>query len=126
METLSDFPKVQCPFVRKIFPVNKDDFKKYGSQYQLRNPEVYLVTNEVSPGFEWVFDDPDTIAVEKLDGTNVKIKTLDGRLQALQNRKNVFDIVLVSVKRSLLSSLTSALLLLNNGNAANANLAVRH
>ena len=69
METLSDFPKVQCPFVRKIFPVNKDDFKKYGSQYQLRNPEVYLVTNEVSPGFEWVFDDPDTIAVEKLDGT---------------------------------------------------------
>lgn len=91
METLSDFPKVECPFVRKTFSVNKEDFKKYGSKHQLRTPEVYLVVDEINPGFEWVLDDPDTIAVEKLDGTNVKLKTENGRLQALQNRKNVID-----------------------------------
>jgi len=91
MPTLSDFPKVECPFIRKTFNINKDDFKQHGRQLQLRTPEVYLVTDEINPGFEWVFDDPDTIAVEKLDGTNVKLKTEDGRLTALQNRMNVID-----------------------------------
>jgi len=74
MTLLTDFPKIQCPFVRKTFKVNKDDFKQHGRQLQLRAPEVYLVTDEINPGFEWVFDDPDTIAVEKLDGTNLKPK----------------------------------------------------
>ncbi len=91
MTPLTDFPKVECPFIRKTFKVNVDDFKKHGRKLQLREPEVYLVTNEVNPGFEWVFDDPDTIAVEKLDGTNVKLQTENGRLTALQNRKNVID-----------------------------------
>ena len=91
MDLLSDFPKIECPFVRKTFPVNKDHFKQHGRKLQLRNPEVYLVTDEINPGYEWVLDDPETIAVEKLDGTNVKLKTEDGRLMALQNRKNVFD-----------------------------------
>lgn len=91
MEVLSNFPKIECPFVRKTFPVSRDDFKRYGHQLQLRTPEVYLVTDEINPGFEWVFEDPDTIAVEKLDGTNVKLKTDNGRLVALQNRKNVID-----------------------------------
>lgn len=91
MKTLSDFPKVECPFVRQIYKVDENDFKKHGRKYQLRNPEVYLVTNKINPGFEWVFDDSDTIAVEKLDGTNVKLKTENGRLVALQNRKNVLD-----------------------------------
>jgi len=91
MTELSDFPKIQCPFVRKIYKVNKNDFKEHGRKFQLRNPEVYLVENEVNPGFEWVFDDPDTIAIEKLDGTNVKLQTENGRLVALQNRKNIID-----------------------------------
>ena len=91
MNTLTDFPKIECPFVRKTFPVNQADFKKHGSKLKLRSPEVYLVTDEINPGFEWVLNDPDTIAVEKLDGTNVKLKTDDGRLIALQNRKNVID-----------------------------------
>jgi hypothetical protein len=90
-QALSDFPKIECPFVRKIFSVNVDDFKKHGQQLQLRSPEVYLVTNEINPGFEWVIDDPETIAVEKLNGTNVKLKTENGRLVQLQNRKNVID-----------------------------------
>ena len=91
MIELSDFPKVQCPFVRKTFKVNKSDYKQHGRALQLRNSEVYLVTNEINPGFEWVFDDKDTIAVEKLDGTNVKLQTENGRLIALQNRKNIID-----------------------------------
>ena len=88
---LTDFPKIECPFVRKLFKVNKEDFINYGRELQLREPEVYLVTNEINPGYEWVFNDPDTIAVEKLNGTNVKLKTENGRLQELQNRKNVID-----------------------------------
>ena len=91
MEILSDFPKIECPFIRKTFDINKDDFKKHGSQLKLREPVVYLVTNEINPGYEWVLEDPDTIAIEKLDGTNVKLKTENGRLIALQNRKNIID-----------------------------------
>jgi hypothetical protein len=88
---MSDFPKIECPFIRKLFKVDKKDFEKHGRELQLREPEVYLVTDEVNPSYEWVFDDPDTIAIEKLNGTNVKLKTENGRLIALQNRKNVID-----------------------------------
>lgn len=95
MNILTDFPKVQCPFIRKTFDVNKGDFKAHGRRLHLRKPEVYLATNEINPGFEWVFNDPDTIAVEKLDGTNVKLQTENGRLVALQNRKNVIDPLLL-------------------------------
>jgi len=89
--TLSDFPKLHCPFIRQTFKVNYDDWKMHGSEFQLREPEAYLVVNRVNPGYEWVFDDPETIAVEKLDGTNVKILTENGRLLAVQNRLNVID-----------------------------------
>ena len=88
---LSDFPKLHCPFIRQVFPVDKEDFKLHGNKYMLRNPEVYLVVNKINPGYEWVFDDPDTFAVEKLNGTNIKLKTEKGRLIALQNRANVID-----------------------------------
>lgn len=88
---LTDFPKLECPFVRKIFKVNKAQWEKCGAELGLRQPEVYLVVNEVNPGYEWVFEDPDTIAVEKLNGTNVKIQTEKGRLIAVQNRLNVID-----------------------------------
>lgn len=92
---LSDFPKVQCPYVRKIYQVDKADHKEHGRQLQLRKPEVYLATDEINPGYEWVFDDPDTIAVEKLDGTNVKLRTEGGRLVELQNRKNIIDPLMI-------------------------------
>jgi hypothetical protein len=90
-EVLTDFPKIYCPFIRQTFPVNKEQFKQHGSKYGLRNPEVYLVIDRINPDYEWVFNDPDTFAVEKLNGTNIKIKTEKGRLIALQNRKNVID-----------------------------------
>jgi len=90
-EKLSDFPKIHCPFIRQTFKVNRDQWKKHGSRLQLREPEAYLAVDRINPGFEWVFDDADTFACEKLDGTNVKIKTENGRLLAVQNRKNVID-----------------------------------
>jgi len=88
---LSDFPKIQCPFVRYDFDINKDDFKKWGNQLELREPKVYLVQNEINPGYEWCFDDDDTFAVEKLNGTNIKLETENGRLITVQNRLNVID-----------------------------------
>lgn len=71
---LSDFPKVHCPYIRK--QVSK---------------KQYLVTPEINEGYEWVFDDPDTIAVEKLHGTNVKIYIEDKKLITIQNRKTPID-----------------------------------
>ena len=90
-EILSDFPKLHCPFIRQTFKINPDHFRQSGRKHGLRAPEVYLVVDRVNEGYEWVFDDSETIAVEKLNGTNVKLKTEKGRLVALQNRKNVID-----------------------------------
>ncbi|MFH1776447.1 MAG: RNA ligase family protein [Candidatus Omnitrophota bacterium] len=90
-EILSDFPKLQAPFIRQTFKINQSQFKQARAEFHLRQPEVYLVVNRITPGYEWVFEDKDTIAIEKLDGTNIKIKTQNGRLIAVQNRKNVID-----------------------------------
>jgi hypothetical protein len=88
---LSDFPKLQCPFIRQTFKVNPEQWKRYGSELQLREPNAYLAVDRITPGYEWVFEDKETIAVEKLNGSNVKLKTENGRLVALQNRLNVID-----------------------------------
>jgi len=88
---MTDFPKLHCPFIRKEFKVNEDDWKKYGRNLQLRQSKAYLVVNEINPGYEWVFESTNTIAIEKLNGSNVKLMTKEGRLIAVQNRKNVID-----------------------------------
>jgi len=49
------------------------------------------VINKINPILEWIFEDPDTITVEKLDVTNTKLKTEKGRLIVAQNRLNVID-----------------------------------
>lgn len=88
---MTDFPKIQCPFVRREFAVNKEDWKKHGKALQLRQPKVYLVVNQVNPGYEWVFDNIDTVAIEKLDGTNVKVDIQHNKLMQIQNRKNSIE-----------------------------------
>ena len=88
---LTDFPKLYCPFLRQTFKVNVEQWKKFGAKIGLREPQAYLVVDRIAPGYEWVFEDPDTFAVEKLNGTNVKILTQGGRLIAVQNRLNVID-----------------------------------
>ena len=92
---LSDFPKIHCPFLRQTFAVDREGWKERGAPLGLRSPEVYLVVNRITPDYEWVFEDPDTIAVEKLNGTNIKIYTEKGRLLAVQNRKNIIDLLQV-------------------------------
>ncbi|MCK5240970.1 hypothetical protein KAR34_00840 [bacterium] len=88
---LTDFPKLYCPFIRQTFKVNQTQHADIGRKYSLKHPEVYLVVNQVNPGYEWVFEDEETFAVEKLNGTNIKLETDRGRLIALQNRLNPID-----------------------------------
>ena len=67
----SDMPKLECPFVRK--EINGR----------------YLITKDVTPGMDWVFDDTSVIATEKLDGTNVSIVIERGIVIRIYNRKNL-------------------------------------
>lgn len=61
--------KIECPFIRK-----------------LNEKGEYLVTPEITPGYSWVFDDPEVICVEKLHGTNVSILIVDGVITGVWNR----------------------------------------
>lgn len=55
-EEYSRFPKLHSPFTRTE---NED-----GS---------YTVIDEIKEGYEWVFEDPQVKAVEKIDGTNIAV-----------------------------------------------------
>ncbi len=65
---IQDMPKIECPFVRK--EINRR----------------YLITPEITEGFEWVFEDDSVIAIEKLDGTNVSIIIVEGTVTSVFNR----------------------------------------
>lgn len=67
---IEDFPKLESPFVREEI----DD--------------EYMITDEIQEGYEWVFDDDEVMAVEKLHGTNVSILIEDGNITGVWNRKN--------------------------------------
>lgn len=61
-------PKLESPFVRKMIDGN------------------YIVTDEITEGMEWVFDDESTMAIEKLHGTNVSIVIQEGTVMSVFNR----------------------------------------
>jgi hypothetical protein len=66
---VNDMPKLECPFVRREIDGN------------------YVVTAKIAEGFEWVFDQKqNSIAVEKLNGTNVSIVIEDGVIKSIWNR----------------------------------------
>ncbi len=67
--TVKDMPKLESPYVRV-----------------LRDRDSYLVTPEVAEGLEWVFADPEVLATEKLDGTNVSIVIEQGTIVSIWNR----------------------------------------
>jgi len=67
--TIKDMPKLYSPFERE-----KVDGK-------------YVCIPKIREGFEWVFK-PDTLAVDKLDGTNVSILVRDGQVIRMFNRTN--------------------------------------
>ena len=65
---ICDMPKIECPFVRK--EINGE----------------YIVTNEINPEYDWVFEDENVMAIEKLHGTNVSILIQDGIIVSVWNR----------------------------------------
>ncbi len=65
---INDMPKLQSPFVR----IMKDD--------------NYILTDEIAEGYEWVFEDEDVMAIEKLHGTNVSIIIEEGTVTQVYNR----------------------------------------
>lgn len=68
---IRDMPKLESPFVRKIN--DNDD---------------YIITNEITPGAEWVFNggEDEVVCTEKLDGTNVSILIKEGIIVSIWNR----------------------------------------
>ena len=69
---IKDMPKLESPFIRKI--INNQ----------------YIVTPEINPDYQWVFDGkPDeVVCMEKLNGTNVSILVEDATIKGIWNRKN--------------------------------------
>jgi hypothetical protein len=63
-----DMPKLKSPFIRKEI-----DGK-------------YVVTPEIEPGYEWVFEDPTVLATEKLNGTDVSLIIENGQITQIYNR----------------------------------------
>lgn len=65
---IRDMSKLHSPFVRK----NIDG--------------QYVVTPEIEEGYEWVFEDDDVMAIEKLHGTNVSVVIVEGNVCEVYNR----------------------------------------
>ena len=64
---IRDYPKLHSPFKR------------------VQAGKKYVVTNELEPGYEWIFDDG-VKAVDKLHGTNLCLVVMDGKVTAIDNR----------------------------------------
>lgn len=70
-DRITDMPKIESPFVRE----------------ENENGD-YVVVNEISEGYEWVFESDRVVAIEKLHGTNVSCVIEQGSVTAVFNRKN--------------------------------------
>jgi hypothetical protein len=91
---IRDMPKLDSPFLRESVG---------GSR---------LVTPQVAPGFEWVFEDAEVRAIEKLDGTNVSVVVEGGKVVQIWNRLNpiteflggsaIVDCVMHSIEKGFL------------------------
>lgn len=66
-------PKLESPFIRE--EINGK----------------YVVINQINPGYEWVFEDPQVQAIEKLNGTNVSIIVEHGKITRIFNRTSEID-----------------------------------
>lgn len=76
---VNDYPKIHCPFKREMRTLESGE-------------EAYVVIDERNTledkpyDMDWVFEDPKTIATEKIDGTNVSIFIHDGKIVGVWNR----------------------------------------
>ncbi|MBD3280579.1 hypothetical protein GF389_03585 [Candidatus Dojkabacteria bacterium] len=68
----SNMPKLHSPFKRS----------NIGGRY--------VCIPEIEEDYRWVFED--SIAVEKLDGTNVSVWIQDNQIKGIKNRENIIDI----------------------------------
>ena len=68
-----DYPKLESPFSRETID------------------GVHQCIPKIREEYRWVWSE-DCIAVDKLDGTNVSVKMLNGRVKSIYNRCNVIDI----------------------------------
>lgn len=80
---MKDMSKLESPFVR-----------------ELHNNKM-IITDKVAEGYEWVFEDPEVMCTEKLDGTNVSIFMHGGDLKKLSNRTNAVYIDMLADNRYL-------------------------
>lgn len=98
MDTLSNFPKINAPFIRKEYKISPSDQKR------LNINKLYLITPQKNDGYDWVFD-KNSFAVEKLHGTNICVEVEDGKIKRVQNRMNKIDITsIINEKSGLLPS----------------------
>jgi hypothetical protein len=75
----SDMPKVESPFIREI--ING----------------AYVCVPKINPDYKWVFED--SIAVEKMDGTNISVEIKDKKIVLIKNRENIVDPWVKGAKR---------------------------
>lgn len=68
VDFITDMQKIESPFVREM--INGQ----------------YILTNKITEGYDWVFNDETVLATEKLDGTNVSVIIEDGQVKAIYNR----------------------------------------
>ena len=100
-EVVNDMPKLESPFVRQ----------------ENKNGD-YVVTPEIKEGYEWVFENDDVMAIEKLHGTNVSVIIEDGNITAVFNRKNrvpAFNKGRQYVTKGILNSINRGYLNLKDG-----------
>ena len=65
---IKNMPKIESPFVRKMIDKN------------------YILVDEITEGYDWVFEDDSVMAIEKLHGTNVSIVIVEGTVTQIYNR----------------------------------------
>lgn len=73
MLKLHDHPKLECPFSKETINGKHQCVPKIHDEYR------------------WVWTE-DCIAVDKLDGTNVSVNIVEGKVKFILNRSNIIDI----------------------------------
>ena len=63
-----NMPKIESPFVREMID------------------KQYILTDTITEGYDWVFEDVSVMAIEKLHGTNVSIVIVEGTVTQVYNR----------------------------------------
>jgi len=91
MTKLVDFPKIESPFIREM--INKN----------------YVVTPNITENMNWVFEDMNVLAVEKIHGTCCAIVIENGVVIAMFNRTNRIPFIGGTLSKALTEGVNNAL-----------------